>query len=108
VLFHAEDGMRGATVTGVQTFALPISIRTGDFAAKGGTVKSPVLIVAAMAMITLVSATGWAWGQRIPFDTSEWKTDFTKYSVPFKIGRASCRERVESRGGRGEVSRLLR
>src|SRR5438128_3182393 len=34
-------------------------------------------------MITLVSATGWAWGQRIPFDTSEWKTDFTKYSVPF-------------------------
>ena len=45
--------------------------------------KSPVLIVAAMAMITLVSATGWAWGQRIPFDTSEWKTDFTKYSVPF-------------------------
>ena len=36
-----------------------------------------------MAMITLVSATGWAWGQRIPFDTSEWKTDFTKYSVPF-------------------------
>ena len=44
--------------------------------------KSPVLIVAAVAMITLVSATGWAWGQRIPFDTSEWKTDFTKYSVP--------------------------
>src|SRR5439155_19352330 len=36
-----------------------------------------------MAFITLVSATGGAWGQRIPFDTSEWKTDFTKYSVPF-------------------------
>ena len=46
--------------------------------------KSPVLIVAAVAMTALVSATGsWAQGQRIPFDTSEWKTDFTKHSVPF-------------------------
>lgn len=29
------------------------------------------------------SASGsWAQGQRIPFDTSEWKTDFAKHSVP--------------------------
>src|SRR2546426_2027860 len=40
-------------------------------------------MVVVLALAVLVSATGWAGGQRIPFDTSEWKTDFTKHSVPF-------------------------
>ncbi len=46
--------------------------------------KFPVLMVAAVAMTALLGAAGsWAQGQRIPFDTSEWKTDFTKHIVSF-------------------------
>ena len=45
--------------------------------------KSATPMVVVLALAVLVSATGWAGGQRIPFDTSEWKTDFTKHSVPF-------------------------
>ncbi len=45
--------------------------------------KFPVLTIAAVALAAFVSATGsWAQGQRVPFDTSEWKTDFAKHSVP--------------------------
>ncbi len=45
--------------------------------------KFPVLIIVAVALAAFVSATSsWAQGQRVPFDTSEWKTDFSKHSVP--------------------------
>ncbi len=41
------------------------------------------LMVAGVALTVLMGATGsWGAGQRIPFDSSEWKTDFTKHSVP--------------------------
>lgn len=44
--------------------------------------RSITLIVAAVALAVLVSDTrSWGEGPRIPFDTSEWKTDFTKHSV---------------------------
>ncbi len=45
--------------------------------------KPTTLIIAVAALTVLMGATG-SWGaiQRIPFDTSEWKTDFTKHSVP--------------------------
>lgn len=45
--------------------------------------RSSTLTVAAVVLAVLVSGThSWGEGQRIPFDTSEWKTDFTKHSVP--------------------------
>lgn len=44
--------------------------------------KSVTLMVAGLAMAAFVSTTGWAGSLRIPFDISEWKTDFTKHSVP--------------------------
>src|SRR3989449_10971831 len=39
-------------------------------------------MVEVLALAALVSATGRAADQRIPFDASEWKTDFTKHSGP--------------------------
>src|SRR2546425_6931585 len=46
--------------------------------------RSATLVVAAVVLAVLAGdAPSWGQGQRIPFDTSEWKTDFTKRSVPF-------------------------
>src|SRR5207245_6073594 len=79
---QAEDGIRDATVTGVQTCALPIcagrprGVRGED----GG---------------TGVQA-GRAAGEVPP-------VPFRPDGRPSEIGRASCRERVERRGG-GEIN----
>ncbi len=44
--------------------------------------RSSILLVTAVVLAVLVSdARSWGEGQRIPFDTSEWATDFTKHSV---------------------------
>lgn len=44
--------------------------------------RSATLVVVATVLAVLGSDTrSWGEGQRIPFDTSEWTTDFTKYSV---------------------------
>ena len=46
-------------------------------------IRSATLIVAAVALAVLVNdARSWGEGQRSPFDTSEWKTDFTRHNVP--------------------------
>ncbi len=45
--------------------------------------RSATLVVAAVVLAVLGGdASSWGEGQRIPFDTSEWTTDFTKHSVP--------------------------
>lgn len=45
--------------------------------------RSSILLVTAVVLAVLVSdARSWGEGQRIPFNTSEWTTDFTKHSVP--------------------------
>jgi hypothetical protein len=47
--------------------------------------RSATLVVAAVVLAVLGGdASSWGEGQRIPFDTSEWTTDFTKHSVPLK------------------------
>jgi hypothetical protein len=45
--------------------------------------RPATLVVAAVVLAVLGgNARSWAEGQRLPFDTSEWTTDFTKHSVP--------------------------
>src|SRR5688500_20344154 len=70
--FQAEDGIRDYKVTGVQTCALPISLRR-------------------------ISVTN-SWAERNLMQTlREWKDHAEErgYSRIAEIGRASCRERVE-------------
>src|SRR5205085_3984763 len=91
--FQAEDGIRDLTETGVQTCALPISVKFLD-----GSTTAPVTI------------TSWSWnfGDGSPLNSIQnpihiYATGGT-YSVTLtvtnsdgcssKIGRASCRERV--------------
>src|SRR5690625_7919595 len=84
--FQAEDGIRDGHVTGVQTCALPIS----------GTAKS--YLVATESMKVYIKALD----KEIDFEA--WESIHTEISQKYddaavawlaKIGRASCRERVE-------------
>src|SRR5437773_9575317 len=75
--FQAEDGIRDRDVTGVQTCALPILPRVTYLLSR------PLLLVT----------------RGIPEGLQKRLVD---YAVsPAEIGRASCRERVESSGGAG-------
>src|SRR5207245_7662155 len=103
--FQAEDGIRDATVTGVQTCALPISI---PFEAE-------------LASI-LATHRGWfverfgeptpdhyifPWGKPLPSDPLRHATDITwgwDQLRKDKIGRASCRERGEREEMEGSVA----
>src|SRR5438093_5604023 len=69
--FQAEDGIRDWSVTGVQTCALPISVAIACAAADDVTAWH---LLAAVVLLTRAA------GLSFPF---------------WKIGRASCRERVE-------------
>src|SRR5207248_5072626 len=91
--FQAEDGIRDRTVTGVQTCALPIlflmsaiseSIILRYSAGKGRChTGSPARSAAARTCSTHASS---------PMSPAT-------FSPSAKIGRASCRERVQVRGG---------
>src|SRR5437868_12218374 len=98
--FQAEDGIRDRNVTGVQTCALPICTRIAFDANepdRPGDRHVGVAMIngdpshASVTMITSGRGT----------DTSPvWSPDGTK-----KIGRASCRERVEIWEGGGSVKK---
>src|SRR5207245_8169944 len=96
--FQAEDGIRAATVTGVQTCALPISF--SRVPVYEGTIHNIVGIVFAQDVL------------QVPDTEAHYRTVDTimrrdVYFVPEsklvsdllrEIGRASCRERVEDDG----------
>src|SRR5207253_5407048 len=95
--FQAEDGIRDGHVTGVQTCALPISIiRAG----KTYTLPRDMDKTSALAY--------WFSGEREVFVAEENGEIVGTYFLQAnqqgggEIGRASCRERVES--GRGAVA----
>src|SRR5207245_4612437 len=96
--FQAEDGIRAATVTGVQTCALPISL-----ALAGG--SYPPIVAAACAAAPKGGAswfsTTWMgiWFKRVS------NFDLSQKARKKEIGRASCRERGESRGSDRAVKR---
>src|SRR5688500_19144850 len=97
VFFHAEDGIRDYKVTGVQTCALPIL----------SPVWTLVMVIVADSMFvssTSVMLTVEAMATAEPFSakvgapvTVRAGASLTLLTV--KIGRASCRERVERTGG---------
>src|SRR5699024_11217305 len=100
VFFQAEDGIRDRNVTGVQTCALPILSRP---------------LPSEPSSVTLVRSASGAWHVsfvvEVPDPTPLPETgrvagiDLGLTDLAAKIGRASCRERVESAGGRGALRR---
>src|SRR5262249_57245921 len=93
--FQAEDGIRYWSVTGVQTCALPISGASLALAAIGGVstsaappqtanlpneVRDVVITSSSLSSLETITPTG------------------LQNTLPFEIGRASCRERGESWG----------
>src|SRR5207245_11735082 len=97
--FQAEDGIRDATVTGVQTCALPIS--PARFQGYFEHMELELMTKAGLTpMQALVSATGDA----AKFMKLSGKIG-TLQPGAWEIGRASCRERVEIGGVAGGVER---
>src|SRR5699024_11733144 len=82
--FQAEDGIRDRNVTGVQTCALPISLKEAK--ATGGVIYwATVSYITPPVALASFSAAGIA-------GSSPMKTSIN--SMKLEIGRASCRERV--------------
>src|SRR5207302_7242284 len=98
--FQAEDGIRDFHVTGVQTCALPIYTQSNPGVAKAMAMKAAdentfALFGPVFSGSVLVS-TEIARQAEIP--------NFVAGEASAKIGRASCRERVEmSEGAGGEL-----
>src|SRR5438128_5307102 len=91
--FQAEDGIRDATVTGVQTCALPISALLATIrccetelqvAGAWPTDTRPLHHMELGALLTVARDAGWL----VP------TLPHTSDAVESQIGRASCRERV--------------
>src|SRR5207245_3076082 len=100
--FQAEDGIRAATVTGVQTCALPIfSARANDAIAANDVLSSlrPSSKQQLVAGVTF---------QELEKDTviCHQEAAAVRFWLVLRgeIGRASCRERVEGRGVRGRCT----
>src|SRR5207245_3738357 len=89
--FQAEDGIRDATVTGVQTCALPICWeRQPPPAAVTSCAKG--IEGCAPGRVTLIAAAAWA---KSMASVTVRPAASAAEKPPMKIGRASCRERVE-------------
>src|SRR5699024_11687192 len=84
--FQAEDGIRDRNVTGVQTCALPICTGSSESPVTPSRGPSPEEIT--RPELPTCGMSGWMIAWRPP---TAWITT--------EIGRASCRERVEIRGG---------
>src|SRR5437868_15019307 len=88
--FQAEDGIRDRNVTGVQTCALPISMKHCRFGCASPRAIEPTGVHG--SRIVARSASSGMTAIRVPRAKSP--------STRTKIGRASCRERVEIAVGR--------
>src|SRR5690606_40996811 len=96
--FQAEDGIRDFHVTGVQTCALPISCRRPS----GYSRRAPAIPVPgseAKVPSSVSSQPGWGTVSLLRKTTYSPRASARPSLQAAKIGRASCRERVE----RGEV-----
>src|SRR5207237_5766811 len=102
-VFHAEDGIRYSSVTGVQTCALPISAGMHD-AASSNTVRRSVLAVGG-SYGSLPQVVGlspdWVHEERHVGHFCNFGSSHAGGAR--EIGRASCRERVGSVEGGGRV-----
>src|SRR5207249_5153522 len=101
LFFQAEDGIRGRNVTGVQTCALPIS---GRHILRMQKTLTQMNLQLANVLTDISGATGQAIikailaGERDPHKLAEFRDPRVK-----EIGRASCRERVESGGAEVDI-----
>src|SRR5205807_4726580 len=105
--FQAEDGIRDYKVTGVQTCALPISAELDLHLDFQHPFKAAAL-AADRSEVTRLPLEGS--DRRGPFysrDEQKQRQDNEEHRPedPWKIGRASCRERVEKEGGAGAIKR---
>src|SRR5690606_40602323 len=91
---HAEAGIRAFHVTGVQTCALPISVDRVAPLSYLNAVAPLEIIKLPDRKLRLVSDPI----ERIDDDLRRFADQMlaTMYEAPGKIGRASCRERVEN------------
>src|SRR5207245_5517431 len=94
--FQAEDGIRDATVTGVQTCALPISILSAASIAAASCLSPRDSSMSAAERIAPI-------GLATSFPASGGADPCTGSNIEVRpeIGRASCRERGEDAGGGG-------
>src|SRR5207245_8402842 len=91
--FQAEDGLRDATVTGVQTCALPISgCNRANPQAAGSQMPPPPLVSVAKAQAQDVPVYLDEIGKSYAFE-SVTVTPQVGGRITEKIGRASCRDR---------------
>src|SRR5699024_12107189 len=96
--FQAEDGIRDRNVTGVQTCALPISVRCADAGKFSG--------VNAHTRSAAFSSGGEYTGSGQSGNDCPDRRGGRRVRGDYEqIGRASCRERGESSGGGGAVSK---
>src|SRR5207247_3448435 len=104
--FQAEDGIRDPLVTGVQTCALPIysSKLTGD-AATGVSILRRALEEPLRQLAINGGKDGSVVVEGVRRAQKEHQSDKYGFNVlTDQIGRASCRERVESTTGDGIVT----
>src|SRR5690606_41205443 len=101
--FQAEDGIRDFHVTGVQTCALPISLFRGwrRHPFRPATVEAtpPRAVARPPAIVKMGSPRASAVSTVAPKRTRQIQR--RSASSKCKIGRASCRERVENAGDGG-------
>src|SRR5207245_8381446 len=96
--FQAEDGIRDATVTGVQTCALPILLSTNGYTHLGGDDIDNLLQALFHEKILQQ--------HRVDFSPrAELAQELRTALIRVKIGRASCRERGEIEVGVSVVVR---
>src|SRR5699024_11791246 len=104
--FQAEDGIRDRNVTGVQTCALPIS---RPLVATTNAPLAAVFLVVDIALRAAFYADPHHHIAVPPALSSADRDLLPHLGSCFevvKIGRASCRERVEVQGGSGAVTEL--
>src|SRR5206468_10091651 len=98
---QADDGIRDLIVTGVQTCALPISLALGMALIAAGSAGLARWNGAAWQIVIgmVVTSVGVAWAfAAMSTLITEAVRAFETGIANGKIGRASCRERVESAG----------
>src|SRR5690348_17562997 len=96
-LFQAEDGILDGRVTGVQTCALPISCRADELLEHAlETVRSQLCAKNLKLSVNLGASNHQIMADPTRIEQVFWNLLKNAYKfTPEKIGRASCRERVQ-------------
>src|SRR5207248_3848250 len=102
VFLQAEDGIRDRTVTGVQTCALPISM--GDMGVR--LVDLVRWTCGEFARVTAHAGIAYPTKPVAGTGRATDAEDYLSLVGELEIGRASCRERVQTTGGAGAETKI--